>query len=671
MTSNIATLSTADLGAVDELMKRNSGTVGFLPLEALRDYLDKGLVLGVFAGDGRLIAYLLYAANRDRFRITQLCVAEDFRGQGLARHLLDALRDSASTQKLVTLSCRNDFPAHNMWPKLGFIPIVEKPGRSREGYPLTLWRLILAPDDQLELFRANASESVLDVVLDAQVFFDFDEPESDANRPSKVLISDFFADSVNLWYTDELLSEINRNPNPEERGAARRRATDFWEVRHDPVSVEFLAESLRQVLPSGTDSQQSDINHLAKAASSDVGFFVTRDRRILNRADEIANLVGLHVLSPTELVIRLNELSETHVYEPDRVSGLNLQWRRFSSEEFSNFPFDRFLNQGEALGRLRDRVSSLLAESELHDVEVLWLGDEPVALRGLAYGTNRALTITLGRIRASSDGALFGRFLISDAVYRAAKMGLEMINLDMSSIPTDPILGLSDMGFRRHGNQFVRFCFTRFLGREGTLEKMGELCPEVVDSFRNDSLSELERSCSPLSMSSEQNFFLIPIREGYAINLIDRERAAQDLFGGNPEVLLRWENVYYRAATHHNMLNVPARILWYISGNRGEIAYISRLDEVVIDTPKELFRRFRRIGTLEWADLYEMCGRNIDTNLMALKFSHTFPLDRSVPLNEIWEVFDEDGVGRSVQGPTRLPESTFRKLFERGYPEEQ
>ena len=126
MTKTISKLSTTDLDAVDELMKRNSGTVGFLPLTALVDYLEKGWVLGAVSENGSLIAYLLYAANRDRFRITQLCVAEDFRGQGMARQLLNALKDSATTQKVIRLSCRNDFPAHSLWPKLGFVSVDEK-----------------------------------------------------------------------------------------------------------------------------------------------------------------------------------------------------------------------------------------------------------------------------------------------------------------------------------------------------------------------------------------------------------------------------------------------------------------------------------------------------------------------------------------------------------------
>ena len=60
-----------------------------------------------------------------------------------------------------------------MWPKLGFSAIDEQPGRSKDKLPLTLWRLTLAPDDQLGLFQVKTSDDSLDVVIDAQIFFDF------------------------------------------------------------------------------------------------------------------------------------------------------------------------------------------------------------------------------------------------------------------------------------------------------------------------------------------------------------------------------------------------------------------------------------------------------------------------------------------------------------------
>ena len=667
MTTTISKLSTAHLDAVDELMKRNSGTVGFLPLEALRYYLENEWVLGAVASDGHLAGYLLYAENRDRFRVTQLCVSNDFRNRGLARRLLETLKTSATTQKVMVLRCRNDFPAHSMWPALGFVPIDEMPGRSEERHLLTVWRLILARDDQLALFRANTSESVLDVVIDAQVFFDFDEPESDVNRPSKVLISDFFADSVNLWYTDELLSELNRNRSAEERNDARTRAREFWEVQHDPISVEILTDSLKQVLPSSTASQRSDINHLAKAASSEIGVFVTRDQRILNKTSEIADLINLHVMSPTELVVRLNELSEAQAYEPNRVSGLGLQWRRLSSREISKFPFDLFLEHDEALWRLKGRVGSLLADPDPHDVEVLWSGEDPVALRGLAYKTHGGLTITLGRIAASNDRTLFGRFLVSDAICRAIGQGIETVEFDETALPASLIQGLSGMGFTKTGENFLRFCIARYLEGDQAFSAITALRPDAISIYRDMDALELERSCSPLISDSDQSYFLIPIRPQYALNLFDRQQSSRDLFGGEPRLLMRWSNVYYRRVTHQLTLTTPARVLWYVSGSQNQIVGSSHLDEVVIDIPKVLFRRFSRYGTLEWQDLHDMCGGVISRDLMALNFSHTFPLNRPVPLSEVRRVFEEDGLGWSLQGPRKLPSNTYRKLFELGY----
>ena len=665
--TTISRLTVADLDAVDELMKPNTRTIGFLPREVLRDHLDKGWVLGASTQDGRLSGYLLYASYPDRFRVAQLCVARDFRGKGVASQLIETLKTSATTQKVIRLSCRNDFPAHFMWPKLGFVSVDERRGRSKEGHLLTLWRLTLAPDDQFALFRANVSDTILDVIIDAQIFFDFDRKDNEVAKPSKALVSDLFVDSVNLWYTDELLNDIGHHKNPEVRRASRKRTGQFIEAKYDPISVEIFAESLKQILPSGNRNQLSDINHLAKAAASEVNFFVTRDQRLLKKAGEIEGLINLQVISPVELILRLNEISAEQPYEPDRVSGLDLQWRRLTSGELSGFPFSRFLGHGEALGQFRSMVDSLLVHPDLHELEVLRSGEDPVALRCLTYGSEDTLTISLGRVAASQKGSLVEQFLISDAIYRAMLQGRELVKFEASSLPVSLIQGLSEMGFTRSGDEFIRFCFVRDLDRSAVLSEITNLAPQVSTNYHSMSNLELERSCSPLTLERDQNYFMIPIRPGYALNLFDRQQSSQDLFGGNPNVLLRWSNVYYRAATHHKMLKAPGRILWYESGNRKEVVGVSHLDRVVIDPPKELFQRFKKHGTLEWKDLYEMCGRDIAKELMALQFSHTFPLKRPVPLAEVWKVFDEYGIGRSLQSPRRVTFSAFNKLMQLGY----
>ena len=43
--------------------------------------------------------------------------------------------------------------------------------------------------------------------------------------------------------------------------------------------------------------------------------------------------------------------------------------------------------------------------------------------------------------------------------------------------------------------------------------------------------------------------------------------------------------------------------------------------------------------------------------------SHTFALRRRIPLDEIWKVFDKDGVARMLQSPRKIQTGTFRKLF--------
>ena len=61
--TTISKLTVVDLDAVDELMMRNSATIGFLPHAVLEDYLRKESVLGAKAIDGQLVGYLLYGVT--------------------------------------------------------------------------------------------------------------------------------------------------------------------------------------------------------------------------------------------------------------------------------------------------------------------------------------------------------------------------------------------------------------------------------------------------------------------------------------------------------------------------------------------------------------------------------------------------------------------------------
>ena len=669
MTITISKLKPTDLNAVDRLMKRFSRTIGFLPEEALRDYLEKGGVWGAKTEDNRLIGYLLYATYPNRFRIAQLCVSKDFRGQGIAKRLFEALKSSATTQKVIKLHCRRDFEAHDIWPKFGFVSWDEKPGRSKAGRHLTLWHLTLAQDDQLGLFQAKTSEDTLDVVIDAQVFFDFDEPDSDKSKPSKALLSDFLIDSLNLWITDELFNEIDRHSNPEQRKKSRHKAQQFFPVEPEPHLVEHFDKLLRELLPSNTPSRESDVRQLAKAAASNVKTFVTRDRALLKKSEKIAELTGLQVLSPTALIIQIHELSERQSYAPDRISGLQFRWQRLTSGDLASFPFDSFLNHQETKGTFREKLESLLTKPQHYECELLWSVDTVVAIRVLTSNASRTLYIPVARVAHSADRSLFGRFLIADTISKAVEKKLSMVKFKATALTPSFIPDLWGMGFTKCNDSFVRFCFSRCLDRGEVLSAISELCPEAKSNYQEMSDLELERLCSPLKLRgvADQNHFLLPIHPDYAISLIDRYQSANHLFGGDLNVLLRWDNVYYKTKTHHKMLKIPGRILWYVSRNKKQIIAVSHLDDVVFGTPKVLFNKFKKFGVLKWNDLHEMCEGDLSKELMALQFSHTFLFREPVPLRTMRTVYKNSIV---LQGPSKIPPKTFDKLFQLGYPDQ-
>ena len=671
MNMDISQLSATDLAGIDALMKRHSRTLGFLPEAVILDHINKGSVLGAKTDDGRLAGYLLYAHYPDRFRIAQLCVSDEYTKQGIARKLMDKLKEIATTQKVIRLRCRRDYTAHDMWPRLGFAPKGSKPGRSSAGHHLELWELVLAPSDQLELFYVDTSdEDHLNVVIDANVFFDFDEPDDVNTLPSKMLLADFLIDHLAISVTDEMFVEIDREGDQRKRNASKQKAYGFHIMYHDQTLVGQFENVLSRLLPKANLRQISDIRQIAKTAASDASTFVTRDNALLKKSKEIRDLTKVNVVSPTDLIIQLRELSEKQSIIPIRVAGHDLEWRPLVSGDFAKLRVDSFLRSKERKGRFIEILNFCLLHSDRYTCDSLRYKGEIVAIRILENKPNKAITMHMGRVARSPEQAMFGRFLIADIISKAVDQNASMVEFCRKHLAAELIPDLIEMGFVEHENHFTRFCLADHIDREKALVKIAELSPESVVKYRNMSDLQLEKWCSPLGLEDTAlNCFLIPIKPNYAMDLFDRDQSASDFFGGKIKVLLRWKNVYYRSGTLHRMLKSPARILWYVSGpQHQQIVAVSHLDEAEVGSPKALYRKYRKFGTFEWRDIYRTCNGNLSVDLMALKFSHTFLFREPIPRATMKAIYQEHRTNLVVQSPSRIPPGIFQRLFNQGYP---
>ena len=667
-------LTVEKLDSVDALMKTNSSTLGFLPRAALEHYFAKEGVLGITCGKDELVGYLLFAINSERVRIAQLCVSDEFRGKGLAKILIDTLVDLTTTQTEITLRCRRDYKAHHMWPKFGFIPIGERPGRAREGSVLTCWRRTLRPDSQLSLFQAQTEDETVDVIIDSQIFIDLSDPDSADNQTYKTLNSDSSILPTKFWITDELYSEIDRITDDERRNLTRQKADLYPPVVYEPKTAECYKEILKDFLPSNKASEISDINHLTLAAASNVSIFITKDNGLLRKCDQIKSTTNLDVLNPTNLIIRLHESSNKNSYTTNPISGLSLLWCRLTNENFPLNLYKHFLLKGERLYQFKEKLEFFLADPIRYRCLLLSSNDEIVAIRVDETESDSTLITHFCRVRQQpTTELLFIGYLVSSTLYEAIKRKCCLVKFTADSELPGLLPNLLDRGFVKCNENYVRFCIAGSLNSDQVLEKIESLCPEVVGKCSGMTDSELEQFCSPLNILTDQlPKVQIPIRRKYAISLINCDLATEDLFGGNVHVLLRWTNVYYRKKSHHNLLKSATRILWYVSGGgrneTGKIVATSRLDEIEIGTPKDLYKKFKHDGILIWKEIYTMCENDVNKEIMVLKFSHTFPFRNPVDLESIKELYAiTTGKNPILWAPAKLDFEIFNKLFELGY----
>ncbi len=679
---------------VKVLGKANAQTLGFFPEGAFDQYARRRTILVALDATKQCLGYLLYRETGGYACIVHLCIASVARGKGVARQLFEYLCEITRHLRGIRADCRRDYAENKMWQRLGFRAMSERPGRAKHGSKLTVWWLDHGLPDLFTAMTAEQLASKLLVAIDTNVFYDLIDPSRPEREEAQSLLHDWLQADIELAVSAELWNEINRSIDEQQRRRARDKATQLTHFPTARNAFESAQQKLRPLFPTNLSvHDESDLRQLAYTVAAEVPFFVTRDAAILERADTVYDLTGLSIFRPSDLIVRLDALRREAAYQPARLAGTLMELRRIQIREQDTITH-AFLHdtQGEGLADFEHRLRRYLTTPVTYEC-LIALDDTQTPLALIVYDQTQVgeLHVPLFRVRRGTLAATLVRYGILTAMIRSAQGNREVTRFTDSYLDETTVTALQDDGFTSVGNEWWKLSFAVAEVAASIAAQLGILAPRqpaiatyaqqlaamltAPAATQNASvMAALEHILWPAKViDADIPSFLVPIRPSWAKELFDVHLANQTLFGTTKRLALNREAIYYRAH-RPEVLAAPGRILWYVSQDKRQryqggsaIRACSRLEEVVIGLPKDLFRRFRRLGIYEWPDVLAAAHGNVNQPIMALRFSNTELFKYPVTLDDLRRVYKTHGHGLMVQSASRLPTSAlFARLYQRG-----
>jgi predicted nucleic acid-binding protein len=692
MEVEVIDLTSKHLASVKALGAANSTTLGFFPEGAFDDYASRRQIIVALGEERSCVGYLLYRVSNNQAIIVHLCVAESSRRSGVAERLVNHLKQITKCFRGIGLRCRRDYEANKVWPRFNFSALHDRPGRGKDPRVLTFWWFDHGHPDLFTSSILETASSKLCVVVDANVFFDLKYESRPGYQESNSLTADWLAESVEICVTDEILNDINRSENDDDRRRNRESVAAFTRLPCQSEVLGTITEELARVFPQdGTEQDESDLRHLARTIASDAKFFITRDEPLLSIADQVYETFGVTITRPADFVIRLDELQRENEYQPVRLAGTLSEIQLVPSGQESVLT-SRFQSpaRGESRSLFQRRLRPLLADPKRYNCYMAVDTEKtPLALFVYDQQSPDELMIPLFRVAHSKIAETLSRHLILRFVRHSARTGHPFTRI------TDPYLddmvsvALADDGFFPAQGAWVklnlavaetssqlsnRILGLSFAGSEerGYFSGISRGLSGDMAATGIQSMARIEQLLWPGKIVDAYiPTFIVPIRPEWAMHLFDEGLANETLFGAEYDLALSRESAYYRSTLNSGGLKAPGRILWYVSSERrfaggGRLRACSRLDEVTIDTPKNLYRRFKRLGVYKWEHVYDLAQRNIDNSIMALRFSDTELFAAPVNHRELLAVLRRGGVKTQLQSPVAISPETFAHLYRTG-----
>ena len=346
--------------------------------------------------------------------------------------------------------------------------------------------------------------------------------------------------------------------------------------------------------------------------------------------------------------------------------------------------------QGETKSKFANRMDRFLGAPNLVQPQIVSRDKVPVAVYMCDKSSTRSMSIPLLRVRPGNIESTLARQIVTMTIDAAIQNKYSIVKLVDPFISPVVQQALEEDGFVRDGSEWTKANLTliddaksvanhlevlasdpgndKIWGRYGE-----ELSPLLKGRLTTADLLRAERNLKPMKiLGGEIGTCIIPIKAQWAQQLFDFELAEQTLFGSNEELILRWENVYYRSPRRIPGLQAPFRILWYVGRDRrysqsAQIRAYSVGTSIEILEAPEAYRRYRRLGVYERQQVVDIGKRNPKGQVMAIRFSETEQFRNPISLLDTRHHLAKiDGLSPVFQSPYQISEEAFATLYRLG-----
>ena len=676
------------LETVIALGDANKKTLGFFTEGAFRESARDRVILIALNPQKNCIGYLLYRPVRrsNIIVMVHLCVDPAYRGRGVTKQLVNSLSQKTQNFYGIQLKCRRDYGIDRMWETLGFIPLNDLPGRSKEGKLLTVWWLEHNHPTIFSYAANQKLESKLCAVIDTSVFLELHGNEELKTTESDSLLADWLQDDLELCITDEIFNSINKIDDAKLRNSKRLLANKFTHLLYEKQQIENILDSITQLLVEQCITfDRAIINQLTITIASDSQVFVTRNTDILNLADELYRKFTLEVISPTNLILKFNDIRRNIEYQPVRLAGSFLKKKIIKRFEQSRL-LDIFCASEKGESDYQQRMRHIIANPDKFEC-CIFLENEniPLALIVFDRQQNYELKVTIMRVRPGAIAATLARYLVFYSISLSADEKRQFTRIIDPYLEETVLQAIQEDAFVRVNNGYIKANLavaqistelSKYLAELGNMGQEYNFCIKLAETLNISestqdikTISEIERHLWPAKViNADLPTFIIPIQPRWAKDLFDKDLAREYILRPKTDLALRRELVYYKRNNGSLKPGVIGRILWYVSSDRAftwtqEIKACSRLDEVIIDKPEKLYRQFRHLGVYELKHLIDLAKDKPDEDIMAIRFSYTEIFTKPLTLERLREIL---GNQTTVQSLFKISKEQFAIIYNEG-----